>query len=233
MASTEDFHEEMLSLHTRTGHATGGSYWPGYFLRAVRKDGGLAVAKKLLAPNAKSTGFGRLVEVSRADLSVEAIALDRRFRHLFTDQELDVARKRLAELPPEAFPVDAGNPGARLAEELSEDEVFSDGAATTIRVNRYERDPKARAACLKHFGAKRQACGIDFSEEYGGDIGEGFMHVHHVRPLHLTKASHRIDPRRDLIPVCPNCHAMLHRREPPLDVAQLKARLKCCADTGA
>lgn len=99
MASTQDFHEEMLSLYDRTGRATGGSYWPSFFLRAVRQDGGLAVAKKLLAPNTKSTGFGRLVEVSRADLSVEAIALDGRFRHLFSGRELDVARKRLVELP--------------------------------------------------------------------------------------------------------------------------------------
>ena len=46
MATEAEFHEEMLSMYRRTGVATG--YWPGYFLRSVRQDGGLAVAKKLL-----------------------------------------------------------------------------------------------------------------------------------------------------------------------------------------
>jgi len=225
-ATEKDFHEEMESLYARTGEATGGAYWPSYFLRDVREKGGLAVAKKLLAPDAKSTGFGKLAEVRRADLSVEAIALNERFVHLFTKDELKTARERLASLPFDAFPADAGKPAERLPDELPDDEEFIEGAAKTVKVNRYERDQKARAACLKHFGAVCQVCGLDFAERYGADIGEGFMHVHHKRPIHTLKSSYKVNPKKDLVPVCPNCHAMLHRKEPPLDIEQLRARLK-------
>ena len=49
LATENDLHRELLSLYTRTGEATG--YCAHYFLREVRKYGGLAVAKKLLRAN--------------------------------------------------------------------------------------------------------------------------------------------------------------------------------------
>jgi 5-methylcytosine-specific restriction protein A len=221
----EAFHEEMISLYARTGAATGGAYWPHRFMQSVKKHGGLVRAKKLLSANAKSDGFERLAEVNRADLSVEALVLEPRFSSLFTKEELAIAEKRLSGLPSSAFPTEAGKPAERLAEELPDDEDFIEGAATKVKVNRYERDQKARAACLKHFGAICQVCGLDFAERYGADLGEGFMHVHHKRPIHTLKAKYKVKPKKDLVPVCPNCHAMLHRKEPPLDVEQLRARL--------
>ena len=218
------FHEEMFSLFARTGFATGGAYWPRRFRQSVIKHGGLARAKALLASNVNSDGFKRLAEVRRADLSVEAIALTPQFSALFTEEELETARTRLNELPPEAFPTESGKPAERLADELP-DKVFTEGAARKITVNSYERDPKAREACLKYFGAICQVCGLNFAERYGEDLGGGFIHVHHKRPIHTLKASYKVDPKKDLVPVCPNCHAMLHRKEPPLDVEQLQARL--------
>ena len=55
-----------------------------------------------------------------------------------------------------------------------------------------------------------------------GDIGRGYIHVHHVKPLASAETSRTVDAAKDLVPVCPNCHAMLHQRTPPLEIEQLR-----------
>ncbi|RME44545.1 MAG: HNH endonuclease, partial [Chloroflexi bacterium] len=57
--------------------------------------------------------------------------------------------------------------------------------------------------------------------EYG-ELGKGFIHVHHVIPLSEIDSRYEVDPINDLCPVCPNCHAMIHREEPPLTIKQLR-----------
>jgi len=109
-------------------------------------------------------------------------------------------------------------------EELA-DEPFYEGAATTVQVNRFERDPDARNACIRHYGARCQGCGIDFGKRYGA-LGEGFIHVHHIVPLADVRSRYVVDPVKDLRPVCPNCHAMLHRQRPALSIEDLKRMLK-------
>ena len=91
-------------------------------------------------------------------------------------------------------------------------------------MNRYERDRNARQAALRHHGCQCKVCGIDMSKVYG-KIAEGFIHVHHLVPLSAIKEDYRLDPINDLIPVCPNCHAMLHRRIPPYTPEELKNML--------
>jgi 5-methylcytosine-specific restriction enzyme A len=220
MTFKSDIHEELFSLYRRTGEATG--YWPNYFRRSVLRDGGLAVAKKLLAPGSVSAGFGRLVEARRADLSVEAIAVSDRFSHLFSAEELQVARRRLDSLPATAFPKGASFANTHGDEEETND--YLEGSVKRVTVNAYERRASARNACLRAHGHKCAVCGLDFEVRYG-KLGKGFIHVHHKRPLGGLKASYRLNPKRDLVPVCPNCHAMLHRRTPPLDVEQLRVLL--------
>ena len=87
---------------------------------------------------------------------------------------------------------------------------YPEGAKETIVVNRYERDPRNRMACINHYGCRCQACGIDFGERYG-PLAKGFIHVHHVVPVSELGDNYIVDPIRDLIPLCPNCHAMVHR----------------------
>ena len=99
-----------------------------------------------------------------------------------------------------------------------------EGTRVQIQVNRYERDSKARNACIKHHGAVCRACGLDFEKRYG-DIGKGFIHIHHITPISEVGKSYKVDPKKDLVPVCPNCHAMLHSKKPPLTVDQLKRKL--------
>jgi hypothetical protein len=109
------------------------------------------------------------------------------------------------------------------AEEVLSSSTYPEGAVQRILVNRYERDPRAREACIKRFGTICYLCGFDFASVYGNAMS-GFIHVHHLKQLSLVGEGYEIDPIKDLRPVCPNCHAVLHRREPPYsldDVASL------------
>lgn len=99
-----------------------------------------------------------------------------------------------------------------------------EGAATKVTVNKYERNRVNRAICLHFHGTACSVCNMDFSRLYG-EVGAGFIHVHHIVPVSVMKPDYCFDPRKDLIPVCPNCHAMLHRREPPYSVGELKGIL--------
>jgi predicted HNH restriction endonuclease len=107
------------------------------------------------------------------------------------------------------------------------EEVFVEGALTQIQVNSYERDLKARQACLAHYGYTCAACEILLSDIYG-EIADRFIHVHHIKPISEIKQRYQVDPIKDLRPVCPNCHAIIHLRKPPkppLTVDEVKALL--------
>ena len=96
-----------------------------------------------------------------------------------------------------------------------------EGAKKRITVNSYERNPRARAACIKHHKPVCSICKFDFYTEFG-DVGEGFIHVHHIKRISEIGEKYEVDPINDLIPVCPNCHAMLHRKDPPYEIEELK-----------
>lgn len=103
--------------------------------------------------------------------------------------------------------------------------VTTEGALQRLLASRYERSAAARRACVQHFGSRCSVCDIRFDEMYG-ELGRGFIHVHHLTSIAAQGRAHRVDPRRDLRPVCPNCHAMLHRQDPPLSIQDLRRRLR-------
>jgi len=113
---------------------------------------------------------------------------------------------------------------ALTPEEVGRGEVFAEGSVTQVMVNRYERDPRARDACIARWGVQCSVCGFRFADRYG-ELGEGYIHVHHLKDLSLVGDNYKVDPVRDLRPVCPNCHAMLHRQQPAMTIKQLKTRL--------
>lgn len=57
---------------------------------------------------------------------------------------------------------------------------------------------------------RRAKGGFDFEKTYG-EHGMGFIHVHHLRPLSSLGEGYLVDPETDMVPLCPNCHAMVHR----------------------
>lgn len=91
----------------------------------------------------------------------------------------------------------------------------------TLIVNKWERDLSKRQACVEHFGYSCQICGFSFEEVYG-EIGRDFCHVHHIEPLGEVGGEKNIDPIKDLIPLCANCHAVIHRQTPALSPDEVK-----------
>lgn len=102
---------------------------------------------------------------------------------------------------------------------------YREGNVSRIETNRYERNPLNRKLCLAAKGYGCTICGFDFEKVYG-ELGHHFIHVHHVIPVSQIGPGYVIDPIKDLIPICPNCHAMLHRSDPPLQPEQLKTILE-------
>ena len=104
-----------------------------------------------------------------------------------------------------------------------ESKTFPEGAKQTVQVNRYERNPEARAKCIEFHKARCKVCDMSFAETYGS-FAKDFIHVHHKKPLYEISEQYEVDPKNDLIPVCPNCHAMLHKQENgiPMTVERLK-----------
>ena len=117
-----------------------------------------------------------------------------------------------------------------LPEEVVEeiDGPILEGAKKTITVNSYERDPKAKKKC-KDYYMKRdghitcQICGFDFGKEYGLEYANR-IHIHHILPLSEIGETYVVDPIKDLIPVCPNCHLILHDGK-GITVEELKKKL--------
>ena len=105
-----------------------------------------------------------------------------------------------------------------LIESEVEKAQYKEGRRFEILTNRYQRNASVRRDCIQRFGAVCRVCGFDF-EEYFGALAfsrknEKFIHVHHLEQLANTETEHEVRPE-DLLPVCPNCHAMLHQTEPP------------------
>ena len=102
---------------------------------------------------------------------------------------------------------------------------YPEGKTMQVLVNSFERNHVARIKCIEHYGFKCQVCDISFYEKYG-EIGSNFIHVHHKVDLSTIGYEYSVDPISDLIPVCPNCHSMLHMKKPSYTVDELKSKIK-------
>ncbi|MBI34186.1 MAG: hypothetical protein CMP67_02355 [Flavobacteriales bacterium] len=95
-----------------------------------------------------------------------------------------------------------------------------EGGEHNVNQTKYERSRKNRALCLSYHGFDCKACGLNMEEKYG-ELGKEFIHVHHAKPISST-GEIKINPINDLIPLCPNCHSIVHRVNPPIEVSELK-----------
>jgi hypothetical protein len=107
------------------------------------------------------------------------------------------------------YGIDWELPEARDVREDEKREKYVEGAARYEEkvVKEVARDAKARAECLRKMGTRCAICGFDSEAEYGVP---GIIHVHHKHPV--AEGMRETDPTEDLIPVCPNCHAVLHSK---------------------
>lgn len=111
-----------------------------------------------------------------------------------------------------------------------ETESFMEGKSKEVTQTRYERNPQARKTCLRYHGYSCQICEFNFENKFG-DIGKGFIHVHHINAIAGIGKEYEIDPKNDLIPVCPNCHAMIHSKRPAFTIDEIKAKIKTTANS--
>lgn len=98
-----------------------------------------------------------------------------------------------------------------------------EGAQKMIIVNSYERSARARDLCIKYYGVTCYVCDFDFEKIYG-ELGKDYIHVHHIVKISDIGKEYEVDPKNDLRPVCPNCHAMLHKNGAiPIAIEELKS----------
>lgn len=86
-----------------------------------------------------------------------------------------------------------------------------EGKPTLHISTKYERDPKLRKNAILIHGYTCAACGFNF-EEFYGEYAKGFIHIHHVEPL-FSGGEKTVNPETDLVPLCANCHAIIHRKK--------------------
>jgi len=199
----------------RTGHNYG-NRWEGSHLRWYHKSGS----------HLGWESVQRLLEAGRITHVFWRSANDEPFEYAGSATALEIADTCPVEILWSFNPADtsASDPLVQNPEWLSSG-TYREGDTRQVLVNAYERDPAARRACLAHHGYACSVCNLRFEDRYGV-LGAAFVHVHHLVPLSEVGPGYRVDPVSDLRPVCPNCHAMLHRRRPPLSLEELRALLR-------
>ena len=105
--------------------------------------------------------------------------------------------------------------------ELDINKRFREGTISQATVNVYERNPQARKKCIEYYGTSCFVCEFNFGKAFG-KLGEDFIHVHHLKPISEIGEEYEVNPIEDMRPVCPNCHAMIHRRTPLLSIEEIK-----------
>ena len=121
-------------------------------------------------------------------------------------------------------------PSAELEPVVEDDMVEAEeGRLLTALHVRRERSKKLidarKKQALRLSGELRcECCDLNFAERYG-DRGEGFIEVHHIRPVFTLVEGSRTHVD-DLALVCSNCHRMIHRKSPWLSSEQLKTLIR-------
>ena len=121
--------------------------------------------------------------------------------------------------------IDQSTDEIHFADELRESDKYIEGALKRIVVNAFERDQKARRACLDFYGYSCAVCMFNF-EDFYGEIGKDFIHVHHLKPLSEIGESYKVDPVADLRPLCPNCHAMIHSKQKVYTIEEIRSLIE-------
>ncbi len=84
---------------------------------------------------------------------------------------------------------------------------------------------KAKAEFLKKHGCYFcEICKLKLEEKYG-DLASGFIEAHHIKPVNKMKLGDKTSVD-DLMMLCPNCHRILHRGDPEVNLEKMKNLFK-------
>lgn len=102
-----------------------------------------------------------------------------------------------------------------------ENTEYVDGKSYVQYGIKYERNQALRNEAIKIHGTTCKVCGFDFKAKYG-ELGEGFIEIHHLKPMFSINREIKVNPQKDLVPLCSNCHKMIHRNaKQPLTIKEL------------
>lgn len=139
---------------------------------------------------------------AKYDLKVSNKTVERNYGSIYTPKKeiVDTFIKKL----------NIASEDIKNIEDEFEEFLGKEGMAKTHLVNTYERNPSLRKQAIAYHGTKCKVCSFDYEATYG-ELGEGFIEVHHLKPLSSVKGTHTVNPITDLVVLCANCHRMLHR----------------------
>lgn len=129
---------------------------------------------------------------------------------------------------------------ARSATIIHYDEIISEGESKNVKTKSYERSYKLRNAAIEHFSHNGiiicDCCGFEFKSFYGEKYGASCIEIHHMKPIfqyNSMSVTQTIDEAlKNLLPVCPNCHRVIHKNNITADVIPLfKQQLKSRKNT--
>lgn len=114
-------------------------------------------------------------------------------------------------------------------EDCDSEDVALEGEKTQRLSTSHERKKINRDICLQIHGRTCHCCDLVFAKVYG-EIAEGFIEVHHIEPISQAGGPYKLNPATDLVPVCSNCHSVLHMTEPPMLPAELRLLVQSMRD---
>ena len=97
------------------------------------------------------------------------------------------------------------------AEDLLENIEYKEGKIIKQYGTKFERNPKLRQKAIEIHGVECKVCGFNFEKMYGS-IGKNFIEIHHIKPMYSIREEIVVNPNIDLVPLCSNCHKMIHRK---------------------
>lgn len=100
-------------------------------------------------------------------------------------------------------------------------EFREEGAVKQVWVRKYERSRFNRNLAIQIHGTTCFGCQFNFEKFYGA-VGEGIVEIHHLEPVHLMEKVRIVDPRTELVPLCSNCHTLVHKIDPPYTMSELQ-----------
>jgi predicted HNH restriction endonuclease len=122
----------------------------------------------------------------------------------------------------------------KKVEVFDENIIISEGEKRITQVAVYERSKRLRDEAIRYFTTDNriscQCCTFNFEDFYGKEIGKGFIEIHHTKPIFKYKDedinSTLEQAVKNLIPVCSNCHRMIHRHwQKPIEIQVLIASI--------